>query len=261
MADQATISALAKELYQALKQNRAVEPLTERYPGLSIEDAYQIQKVNVEKMIAEGARIVGKKIGLTSLAMQQMLGVFEPDFGQIFDRMVLAKGELSMSKAIQPKAEGEIAFVLKDDLAGPGVSAFDVIRATDFLLPAIEIIDSRIKDWKIKIQDTVADNASSAFILAGSKPMALGEVDLFATGMVILKNGRVAATAAAAAVMDNPLNAVAWLANKLAQFGGRLKKGEIILSGSLAAAVPLKAGDLVEVVFDRLGSVRLCLIE
>ena len=171
--------------------------------------------------------------------------------------MVLLKNELSLSIVIQPKAECEIAFVMKEGIQGPGITSTDVICATDFVMPAIEIIDSRIRDWKIKIEDTVADNASSAFILVGTKALPLNEVDMFSTGMVFCKNGEIVATGAAAAVMGNPVNAVTWLINKLSEFGVGIKKGEIILSGSLTAAVDLKENDVLEVVFDRLGSVTL----
>jgi len=143
----------------------------------------------------------------------------------------------------------------------PGVTSFDIIRATEFLLPAIEIIDSRVKDWKINIQDTIADNASSAFIVTGRKPLPVNEVDLFSTGMVFLKNGEVVNTGAAAAVMGNPVNSVAWLINKLSEFEVGVQEGEIILSGSLTAAVALEENDVVDVVFDRLGAVNLRVIE
>jgi 2-keto-4-pentenoate hydratase len=257
MLDEADIRKAASELYDALKGRNPVGPLTERFEGLPIEDAYRIQMENVTRRSGEGERIIGKKIGLTSIAMQKMLGVFEPDYGHIFESMLLLQNELDMSTVIQPKAEGELAFVMGRSLKGPGITPFDILRATDYVVPAIEIIDSRVKDWKIKIQDTIADNASSACIAVGNRALPVTDIDLYATGMVFSKNGEVVATGAAAAVMGNPLRAVAWLVNKLSEFGVGVEEGEIILSGSLTSAMDIAGRDVIEVTFDRLGSVRL----
>ena len=252
-----TIKLISDELYNAGNEKKPIEPLVSRFPEITINCAYKIQLENVRKRLSEGERIIGKKIGLTSYSMQKLLGVYEPDYGHILNTMVLLKNELSLSTVIQPKAEGEIAFVMKENIEGPGITSTDVISATDFVMPAIEVIDSRVRDWKIKIEDTVADNASSAFMLVGTKALPPNEVDMFSTGMVFLKNGEILATAAAAAVMGNPVNAVTWLANKLSEFGAGIKKGEIILSGALTAAVDLKENDVVQVAFDRLGAVTL----
>jgi 2-keto-4-pentenoate hydratase len=252
-----TIKAISDELNDAEKKKKPIEPLVSRFPEMTIDCAYKIQLENVRKRVSEGERIVGKKIGLTSYSMQKLLGVYEPDYGHLLDTMVLQKSELPLSTVIQPKAEGEIAFVMKEGLKGPGITPTDVIAATDFVMPAIEIIDSRVRDWKIKIEDTVADNASSAFMLLGTKALPIYEVDMFSTGMVFCKNGNIVSTGAAAAVMGNPINAVTWLVNKLAELGARIEKGEIILSGALTAAVDLKENDVVEIVFDRLGAVTL----
>lgn len=254
------IKVISDELHDAENEQKAIEPLSDRFPEITINCAYKIQLENVSKRVSAGEKIVGKKIGLTSFPMQKLLGVYEPDYGHIFNTMVLLKNELSLSSVIQPKAEGEIAFVMKEGIEGPGVSSTDVIRATDFVMPAIEIIDSRLRDWKIKIEDTVADNASSAFILVGTKALPMNEIDMFSTGMVFCKNGEVVNTGAAAAVMGNPVNAVTWLINKLSEFGVGIKKGEIILSGSLTAAVDLKEKDIIQIVFDRLGTVNLKVI-
>jgi 2-keto-4-pentenoate hydratase len=252
-----TIKAISDELNDAEKKKKPIEPLVSRFPEMTIDCAYKIQLENVRKRVSEGERIVGKKIGLTSYSMQKLLGVYEPDYGHLLDTMVLQKSELPLSTVIQPKAEGEIAFVMKEGLKGPGITPTDAIAATDFVMPAIEIIDSRVRDWKIKIEDTVADNASSAFILLGTKALPIYDVDMFSTGMVFCKNGNIVSTGAAAAVMGNPINAVTWLVNKLAELGARIEKGEIILSGALTAAVDLKENDVVEIVFDRLGAVTL----
>jgi 2-keto-4-pentenoate hydratase len=251
------IKNAAAELYDALKSGNAVTPLTGRFPKITIEDAYRIQMQNIKRLTGEGERIIGKKIGLTSFAMQKMFGVFAPDYGHLFESMLLPRNELDMAKVIQPKAEGELAFVMGKDLKGPGITPFDILRSTDYILPAIEIIDSRVSDWKIKIQDTIADNASSAFIAVGTRALPIREVDLYTTGMVLCKNGEVIATGAAAAVMGNPINAVVWLVNKLSEFGVGVREGEVILSGSLTSAVDIGANDVLEVTFDRLGSVLL----
>jgi 2-keto-4-pentenoate hydratase len=251
------IKTLSQELYEAEHHRIVIEPLLSRYTEMTLRCAYQIQMENVNRRVSTGERIVGKKIGLTSVAMQKVLGVFEPDYGHIFHTMVLAANELSLGRVIQPKAEGEIAFVLKSKLEGPGVTPADVIQATDFVMPAIEIIDSRVRDWKIKIEDTVADNASSAFILLGNRSLPVSALDMFATGMVFCRNGEIVNTGAAAAVMESPVNALCWLVNKLSEFEVGLRAGEIVLTGALTGAVDIAEQDYIEVVFDRLGPVCL----
>lgn len=250
--------ALASELLQAEQQRVQVKPLTERFPELTVRQAYQIQLAAIRSRLKNGRRVVGKKIGLTSKAMQELLGVPEPDYGHLLDDMVILNGDIiPAGRLIQPRCEGEIAFLLKRDLTGPGVSVVDVLAATEAVLPALEIVDSRVKDWKIKIQDTVADNASSAMVALGNKLTPVHDLDLRLVGMVLEKNGQVAATGAGAAVLGHPASAVAWLANKLAEFDIPLKSGEVILSGSLATAPPVAAGDYFRADFDRLGSVSV----
>jgi 2-oxopent-4-enoate hydratase len=203
--------------------------------------------------------MVGKKIGLTSLAMQQMVNVSEPDYGYILDNMIIYQGEgLSASQFLQPRIEGEIAFIMEQDLMGPGITIGDVMRATAGVTAALEIIDSRIRDWKIKIQDTVADNASCGGIVLGSKMVPLTGLDLRYVGFVMTKNGRLASTAAGAAVLDNPVQSVAWLANKLGEYEIPLKAGEIILSGAAAAALPVQRGDTIHLTVDRISDVGCC---
>jgi 2-oxopent-4-enoate/cis-2-oxohex-4-enoate hydratase len=183
-----------------------------------------------------------------------MLGVYQPDFGYMLDGMIVSDGgSIAMSSLIQPKAEGEIAFVLKKDLMGPGVTNADVLAATDFVMPCFEIVDSRIRDWKIKIQDTVADNASCGMFVLGSTAMDPRKVDLMTCGMVLEKNGEIIATGAGAAALGSPVNAVAWLANTLGRLGIGLKAGEVILSGALAAMFPAKAGDHFRVTIGGIG--------
>jgi 2-oxopent-4-enoate/cis-2-oxohex-4-enoate hydratase len=248
MTDTHLIHSLADELFVALRQAEAIEPLTGRHPQLSIENAYAIQQRLMARRLEEGERIIGKKIGVTSQAVMDMLGVGQPDFGLLTDAMVVEQGtEVPMGRLIQPKAEGEIAFVLKHDLAGPGVTVADVLRATEGVMACFEIVDSRIRDWKIKIQDTVADNASCGVFVLGDRLVDPRQLDLLTTGMVLEKNGRVVGTGAGAATMGSPAIAVAWLANTLGRLGMGLKAGEVILSGALSAMVPVVAGDNLRV--------------
>ncbi|PWV83096.1 2-oxopent-4-enoate/cis-2-oxohex-4-enoate hydratase [Halomonas sp. A11-A] len=184
-----------------------------------------------------------------------MLGVNQPDFGQLTDRMVINQGEsIAMKSLIQPKAEGEIAFVLKRDLNGPGVTVADVLRATEGVMACFEIVDSRIRDWKIRIQDTIADNASCGVFVLGDRLVDPRNLDLFTTGMVLEKNGRIVGTGAGAATMGSPAIAVAWLANTLGQLGMSLKAGDVILSGALSAMVPVNAGDNLRMTLAGIGS-------
>jgi 2-oxopent-4-enoate hydratase len=255
MMTEKKIQDYAQELYDAEVSRKAVPALITREEPPTIDDAYQIQLLNVQRKKETGKKIIGKKIGLTSLPMQKMLGVFEPDYGHLFESMLVPGHEVSLSTLIQPKAEGELAFIMNEDLRGPGITPYDVIRATGFVLPAIEIIDSRVENWKIKIEDTIADNASSGLFLTGDNHFDLKDIDMFTTGMVFIKNGEVTATGTTAEVMGNPVNAVVWLINKLGEFGVGIEKGEIILSGSLTGAVEFSINDTIEIVFDKLGPV------
>ena len=248
------ITTLGDELYDALKTCRVVDPLTTRHPEITIEDAYRIQQRLNARRIEAGETIIGKKIGVTSKAVMNMLGVYQPDFGMLTDGMVYNEGQaIPASTLIQPKAEGEIAFILKRDLIGPGLSAADVIAATEGVMACFEIVDSRIRDWKIKIQDTVADNASCGVFVLGDRVVSPLDVDLNTCGMVLEKNGEIVATGAGAAALGAPVNAVAWLANTLGVLGIPLKAGEVILSGSLAIMVPVKAGDSLRVTIGGIG--------
>ena len=242
--DKTKIEHYGDELYQALLDRKAVDPLTDREPSITIEDAYQIQLRMIQRRLDAGETIVGKKIGVTSKVVMDMLKVNQPDFGQMTSGMVFNEGDaIRADSMIAPKAEAEVAFVLKSDLMGPGVTAADVLRATDFVVPCFEIVDSRIKDWKIKIQDTVADNASCGVLTLGGARKSPRQLDLALAGMVLEKNGEIISTSAGAAVQGSPVNAVAWLANTLGRLGIGLKAGEIILSGSQSPLVPVKAGD------------------
>jgi 2-oxopent-4-enoate/cis-2-oxohex-4-enoate hydratase len=250
----------ANELYQALCQGHTLAPLTERWPQISIEDAYHISRRIMERRVADGHRIVGKKIGVTSAAVQQMLGVHQPDFGFLAQDMWFANDasiSLSANRLQQPRAEGEIAFRLKQDLKGPGVTEADVLAATDCVMACFEIVDSRIHDWRIAIQDTVADNASCGVFVLGSQERDPRELDLPNLHMRVFKNGQPISEGLGSAVQGNPLTAVAWLANTLGAFGISLQAGEVILSGSLVPLEPACAGDRFELTIDGLGSAQV----
>lgn len=258
LLDEKKVLQWADLLLKAEQTRHAITALTAEMPDLTVDDAYRVQLKVVESKGGVKNPVVGKKIGLTSSAMQNLLGVFEPDYGQLLaDMEVLPECAIALRELLQPKVEPEVAFLLKKDLTGPGVSLTDVLLATEAVVPALEIVDSRIKDWKIKIQDTVADNASSARFVLGGKLTRVDKWDLSLTGMVFKKNGRILSTAAGAAVAGHPAVAVAWLANKLAMFEMGLKAGEVILSGAFVAAEPIAAGEYFEASFDHMGSVSM----
>ncbi len=235
---------LGNELHEALVTRTTVQPLTSRYPEITVTDAYRIQQHMLGRRIAEGQTVVGKKIGVTSKPVMQMLGVSQPDFGNLLSGMIADQvSAVPFDSLIQPKAEGEIAFVLKRDLCGPNVTNADVLAATEGVMACFEIVDSRIENWKIRIEDTVADNASSGVFVLGSRMVDPHSIDLNLCGMVLERNGELVATGAGAAALGSPVNAVAWLANALGRFGMKLKAGEVILSGSLAAMIPVQRGD------------------
>lgn len=253
--DSNIIQTLGDSLYQALRSNSVIDPITNQYPDMTIEDAYAVQKRMIDRRVQDGEVIVGKKIGVTSRAVMNMLGVYQPDFGYMMDRMIVNEGEsVAMNTLIQPKAEGEIAFLLKKDLMGPGLSNADILAATECVIPCFEIVDSRIRDWKIKIQDTVADNASCGVFVLGDSAVSPRKVDLSTCGMVLEKNGEIIATGSGAAAMGSPVNAITWLANTLGRLGVPLKAGEVVLSGALAAMFPCAAGDNFRVSIGGIGA-------
>lgn len=260
----ALIQALGEELFAALRQGKTLAPLTERHPNIQIEDAYRISLRLLSCREAQGERLIGKKIGVTSKPVQDMLGVFQPDFGFLTDAMQVADGStvsLAGAGLIQPRAEGEIAFMLKSDLQGPGVTREDVLAATAWVAPCFEIVDSRIHDWKIKIQDTVADNASCGVFVIGSLHSDPRELDLAAAAMQMWRNDVPAGSGLGSAVQGHPAEAVAWLANTLGAFGIPFKAGEIILSGSLAPLVPAAAGDRFTMQIEGLGGCSIAFSE
>ncbi|MDP9114921.1 MAG: 2-oxopent-4-enoate hydratase [Acidobacteriota bacterium] len=250
-----TIDQLGDELHNALIKQIPIASISDRFPEMTVEEAYLVQQRMLSHRVKSGARIVGKKIGITSKAVMTALNVHRPDFGFLFDSMVYNSGDaVPINTLIQPKAEGEIAFLLKSDLTGPGVTNWDVLTATESVMACFEIVDSRIRDWKIKIQDTIADNASCGVFVLGDRAVDPRGIDLSLCGMVFEKNGEIVGTGAGAAALGSPVNAVAWLANNLGKLGISLKAGEVILSGALAAMVPAKAGDCFRIGIGGIGS-------
>jgi 2-keto-4-pentenoate hydratase len=233
-----------------------IAPLTATYPGLTVDEAYAIQLRQIERRLAGGAEIAGFKVGITSAAMQAQLGIDQPDFGHLLTDMVHpADSPLATGSFLQPRAEPEIALVLGKTLRGPGCGVADLLGATAYALPAIEIIDSRIADWRIGLPDTIADNASSAGVVLGGTPVPVTGLDLSLLGCVFRRNGRILATGAGAAVLGSPLHAAVWLANTLTARGVELSAGHVILTGSITAATPVAPGDTFTASIDRLGSV------
>jgi 2-oxopent-4-enoate/cis-2-oxohex-4-enoate hydratase len=237
----------ARDLYEALRGRRTLTPLIQQDAGLTIDDAYAISLATLELRKADGEKVVGKKIGVTSKAVQDMLGVHQPDFGFLTDRMWI-RGDIDIAKEglIQPRAEAEIAFILRDSLKGPGVTAEQVVAATEAIAPCFEIVDSRIQDWKIAIVDTVADNASCGVFVLGEARVSPQGLDLPNLHVTVTKNGAPLSEGYGSAVQGSPAEAVAWLANTLGQYGVTLDAGDVILSGSLVPLAPAVAGDVFE---------------
>lgn len=253
------ISSLGDELYKALVAGSTISNIRDRNSQIDIIDAYRIQERMISRRLNAGEKIIGKKIGVTSKAVQDMIGVYEPDFGQLTDAMLVPDGtNVDITTLIQPKAEGEIAFSLKRDLVGPGVTAAEVLEATDYVTACFEIVDSRIRDWDIRIEDTVADNASCGIFAIGTERVDPKDIDLAGVTMKIERNGIEVASGLGAAVQGSPLNSVAWLANTLGRLGLPFRAGEIILSGALGPMIEITAGDTFLLsLSDGLGTCRL----
>lgn len=253
--EQAQLQRLGDALYEAMVNNQVLAPISTQYPQLTEADAYAIQQRLLQRRLAAGERVVGKKIGVTSQAVMDLLGVFQPDFGWLTDGMRYRSGQaIPADRLIQPKAEGEIAFILARPLAGPGVTVDDVLQATETVAACFEIVDSRIENWRIGIQDTIADNASCGVFVLGDAPVPVQAADLVGCQMTMRCNGEVVATGMGAAAMGHPARAVAWLADKLGELGACLDAGDIVLSGSLGVMVPVAAGDVFELHISGIGS-------
>jgi 2-keto-4-pentenoate hydratase len=257
--DADSVAEAAGTLLDAYASRTPVSPLTAKYSGMSVGDAYEIQLAQVTAWTSAGAVVKGHKVGLTSAAMQMQMGVDQPDFGVLTDSMFLPEGiTADITHFLQPRAEPEIGFVLGRSLSGPGVTVAEAVAAIEFVLPALEIIDSRIIDWRITLPDTIADNASSGGLVLGSRPVRPQDLDLSLTGCLLHRNGRLAGTGAGGAVLGgSPVSALVWLANVLGERGVALEAGHVILPGSVTAAIPIGAGDTISATFDRIGTVSI----
>ncbi|MDP1542063.1 MAG: 2-keto-4-pentenoate hydratase [Polycyclovorans sp.] len=249
--------AAASALREAASSGMFIPPLREIYPQMTGADAYAIQALNSDFMLGAGRRIVGRKIGLTSLAVQKQLGVNQPDFGALFDDMSFGDSEpVPLARLHQPKVEAEMAFIVGRDLASEHPGHAEVIAAMDCVLPAIEIVGSRIAGWNIRFVDTVADNASSGAYVLGGTPFSLRGLDLRMAGMSLSRRGDPVSTGAGAACLGHPINAVVWLARTMSRLGTPLRAGDLVLSGALGPMVPVMPGDVFEARIEGLGSVR-----
>ena len=259
MLDQTTIDQLARELHESERSRVPLEHFSKRFPGMTIADGYAVSRAWVALKIAEGRRVRGHKIGLTSRAMQQSSQIDEPDYGTLLDDMFFEPGPIPAARFIAPRVEVELAFILKHRLAGAQVNVQDVLAATDYVQPAIEIIDARIEQFDRhtkamrKVFDTISDNAANAGIILGGRQVAPGEVDLSWVGAILRQNGVVEETGLAAGVQGHPAIGVAWLAQKLAAWGECLDAGEVVLAGSFTRPVPARRGDAFDADYGPLG--------
>ena len=256
MLDKSTIQAVADELVEAKRTRTPVPLLTARYPEMTIEDSYAVQNLWADRLLADGRKLAGHKIGLTSKAMQAATGITEPDYGVILDDMVLENGcTLQWDAYTHPRIEVELAFVLGKPLSGPNATLFDVLDATDYVVPALEILDSRIEMEGRTIVDTIADNAAMGAMVVGGRPVKVDDVDLRWISALLYKNQTIEETGVAAGVLNHPAAGVYWLANKIAAHGAGLGAGEIILAGSFTRPMWVHKGDTVHADYGQLGSV------
>lgn len=251
------LATCAEQLYQSEQTQLSIAPIRKQLgASATVDDAYAVQDINTQRALSNGRRLVGKKIGLTSFAVQKQLGVDSPDFGMLFDDMAYADGQtIPFSKLIQPKVEAEIALVLKSSLVKEQHTIEDIVAATDYAVAAIEVVDSRIENWKISLLDTVADNASSAAFVLGQKKVPLEALDLVYCQMKMTHQGEVVSQGQGKACLNNPLNAAVWLADEMVKRGRPLQAGDIVLTGALGPMVVVQAGESYQVNIDGLGSV------
>ena len=258
MVETAVLEGIAKKLRDASDSRQLISPIRDLIGNDNLAAAYQIQTQNINLHVAAGARIVGRKIGLTSKVVQKQLGVDQPDFGTLLDTMEVLNGdEIPWSEVHQPKAEAEIAFVLKEDITNPSITVHELISAIDYALPSIEIVGSRIADWNIKITDTIADNASASHYILGHTPKSLSEFDLIACKMTMTNNGEKVSEGIGAACLGSPINSTIWLAKKLIENGNPLRAGEVILTGALGPMAAIDKGNKLIAHFEGLGSVSV----
>jgi 2-keto-4-pentenoate hydratase len=257
MSQEENIKAAADQLWSAWESGTPVAPIRELIGESDVEAAYAVQEINTKRLIEGGRRLTGRKIGLTAKVVQKQLGVDQPDYGMLYADMDIADGEeIPYSKCFQPKVEAEIAFVIAHDLTEEQLTMVDIISAIDYALPAIEVVGSRVKDWDIKITDTIADNASSGFYVLGQTPVLIGDFDPRLCGMAMFKDGEPVSVGAGAACLGSPLNATLWLAKVMAKSGYPLRAGDVVLSGALGPMVVAEPGGVYEARIEGLGSVR-----
>ncbi|WAC53998.1 2-keto-4-pentenoate hydratase [Gordonia sp. SL306] len=256
--DQAIREQIAADLWNAEQTAVAIDRPTDTHPDLDVVDAYEIQLINIRKRLDAGANVAGHKVGLASEAMQKMMNVDEPDYGHLLDEMqYFEKTPIDAQKLCFPRVEVEVGFILGADLPGEGCTNEDVIEAVEWVVPSIELIDSRIKDWKITLCDTIADNASSCGWILGEQRVPISEIDTGNIDAVLHRNGEVIAKGNSSGVLGHPLNAVSWLARKVEGFGVRLRRGDVILPGTATRAIDISSGDHFVAEFEGLGSVTL----
>ncbi len=247
----------AERLHQSQMTGIPCVPVRDLVPEGDLTAAYAVQQINIDRRLAAGAKQIGRKIGLTSIAVQRQLGVSQPDFGALLtDMEIFDQGPIAWSRVLQPKVEAEVAFVIGRDLAGESLGLSDVIRAIEFALPSIEIVDSRIANWDISIVDTIADNASAGLFVLGAEPRKIDTFDLRLCGMVLESQGEQLSVGAGTACLGNPVNAMLWLARKMVEVGTPLRAGDVILSGALGPMAAVKPGRVYEARIEGLGSVR-----
>ena len=262
MLPPALVAELAHRLYQARKSRTQLRQFSRQHPQMTIEDGYAIQQAWIDIKLGAGSRLVGHKIGLTSRAMQSSANIREPDYGVILDHQIIVDGQdVDIGRFISPRVEVELAFIIKDELRGPNCTIFDVLNATDYVVPAVEIIDARIQRLNPEtgrnrtVLDTISDNAALGAVILGGRPMRPGAVDLRWTAALLSKNGIIEETGVAAGVLNHPANGIAWLANKLARHDVALEPGHVVLAGSFTRPTPAEANDSFHVDYGPMGAI------
>jgi 2-oxopent-4-enoate/cis-2-oxohex-4-enoate hydratase len=259
-----TLQNIAKQLYESFESGYPITPLTETYASMTVGEAYAIQRLLLSRHFASGRKAIGRKIGATSKEVQRLVGVDQPDYGVLLDAFTFETGVIlsrSERRMISPRVEAELGFVLKKDVKGPGVTSMQLLSCIDSIFPVFEIVDSRIRDWKIKIADTIADNSSSWGIVLGKQAIAPFGIDLSSVGMVLEQDGKIIRTGVGAAVLGHPLTSAVWLVNTLGAYDETLHAGDLLLTGSLATLAEASPGRFRARFSDGLGHIEFVLTE